>query len=69
MRKFYLIFGLFIWTFAAWSQVTISPYPFSVNEEITITVDANSADTDCNGFSNPSKVYIHSGIGTDSDAW
>lgn len=69
MKKFYLIVGLFLWTLASWSQVTITPYPFSVGEEITVTVDANSGDTDCNGFSNPSKVYLHSGIGTDADPW
>src|SRR5690606_29059854 len=38
-------------------------------ESITITVDENSNATDCNGFNNPTKVYIHSGIGDDSDAW
>ena len=69
MKKFYLILGLIVWTCTAWSQVTITPFPFSVSEEITVTVDANSTDTDCNGFSNPSKVYLHSGIGTISDAW
>ena len=56
------------WGFT-FGQVTISPYPFEVNQNITITVDANSSLTDCNGFSTPSKVYIHSGIGNDSDPW
>lgn len=68
MKKF-LLFGLLLSTVASWSQVTIEPFPFAVDQEITITVDANSNDTDCNGFSNPSKVYLHSGIGTDADPW
>jgi len=50
-------------------QVTITPNPFEVNESITITVDANSNATDCNGFSNPTKVYMHSGIGTETNPW
>jgi glycosidase len=50
-------------------QVTITPNPFEVNQSITITVDANSTATTCNGFSNPSKVYLHSGIGNDGDPW
>lgn len=69
MIKNYIFLIFLSICFSSVGQVTISPYPFSVSEEITITVDVNSADTDCNGFSNPSKVYIHSGIGTDSDAW
>jgi len=51
------------------SQVTITPNPFQINESITITVDANSVATDCNGFSNPNKVYIHSGVGPESNPW
>ncbi len=51
------------------SQVTISPTPFDVNQSITITVDTNSSATDCNGFSSPAKVYLHSGLGDNSNAW
>ncbi|MDF0715936.1 alpha-amylase family glycosyl hydrolase [Muricauda sp. 334s03] len=68
MKKF-LLFGFLIWSMASWSQVTIQPYPFAVDQEITVTVDANSNETDCNGLSNPGKVYLHSGIGTDVDPW
>lgn len=50
-------------------QVTITPNPFEVNQSITITVDINSSATNCNSISNPSKVYLHSGIGNDSDPW
>ncbi|MCK5679001.1 MAG: hypothetical protein KAH72_11075, partial [Flavobacteriaceae bacterium] len=65
-KLLFLLLGL---PFLLSSQVTISPTPFEVNQSITITVDANSNATDCNGFSNPAKVYMHSGIGDDSDAW
>lgn len=53
----------------SFSQVTISPNPFEVDESITITLDTNSSATDCNGFSSPTKVYIHSGVGDDSNAF
>lgn len=54
------------WVFA---QVTINPTPIEVDQPVTITVDTNSTATDCNGFSSPNKVYIHSGIGDDTDPW
>jgi len=50
-------------------QVTTNPSPIEVNQPVTITVDANSTATDCNGFSNPTKVYMHAGIGDDTNAW
>lgn len=53
----------------SFSQVTINPDPFEVNESITITLNINSSATDCNGFSNPSKVYMHSGVGDGSNAF
>ena len=55
-----------LWLFA---QVTTNPSPIEVDQSLTITVDANSTATDCNGFSNPNKVYIHSGIGDDTNPW
>jgi len=60
---------LFFAPILVFSQVTISPSTFNVNQSITITIDANSNATDCNGFSNPAKVYMHSGIGDNSDPW
>ncbi|WP_299273099.1 alpha-amylase family glycosyl hydrolase [uncultured Psychroserpens sp.] len=51
------------------AQITLNPGAFEVNQEITITVDINSTDSDCNGFSNPTKVYMHSGIGDDTNAF
>ncbi|WP_437396999.1 alpha-amylase family glycosyl hydrolase [Flagellimonas lutimaris] len=68
MKKL-LLFSFLIFSIASWSQVTIEPFPFAVDEEIAVTVDANSNATDCNGFSSPGKVYLHSGIGTDLDPW
>jgi glycosidase len=56
-------------TLLSFGQVTISPTPFEVNQSITITVDINSSASNCNGLSNPSKVYMHSGIGDDNDPW
>lgn len=56
---------------SSYAQVTIRPFPFDINQEaaITITLDANSNATDSNGFNNPNKVYLHSGVGSDSNAW
>lgn len=68
MKKVLFLLGMF-WSLATVAQVTIEPFPFSVGEAITVTVDATSGDTDCNGFTAPSKVYLHSGIGTDVDPW
>ena len=49
-------------------QVTISPSTFDVTNPITITV--SFASPTCNGMgTNPAKVYMHSGIGTDLNAW
>ncbi len=67
MKK--IIFLLIWFPFILFSQVTISPTPFDVNQSITITVDINSSATDCNDFSNPTKVYMHSGIGDNFNAW
>ena len=51
------------------SQITIDPNPFEINQSVTITVDINSNDTNCNSISNPSSVYMHAGIGDDSSPW
>ncbi len=68
MKKL-LLFLFISSTFIVSSQVTITPNPFEVNESITITVDVNSTATDTNTMSNPNKVYIHSGVGPESDPW
>lgn len=51
------------------SQVTITPNPFEVDESITITLDINSTATDCDGFTSPNKVYMHSGVGDSDNAF
>lgn len=51
------------------AQVSTSPSTIEIDQQITITVDVNSTATNCNGMNNPNKVYLHSGVGTDSDAW
>ena len=67
--KLKLLSLLFFLPFIVASQVTISPSSFDVDQSITITIDVNSSATDCNKFNNPTKVYMHSGIGDDSNAW
>jgi 1,4-alpha-glucan branching enzyme len=68
MKKIIWYFFIFS-SFVINAQVSISPSTFEVNQSITITVDLNSTETDCNGLNNPSKVYMHSGIGDNSDAF
>jgi len=69
MKKFTLIFLLGFYTLATFSQVVTSPTPIEVDVAVTITVDTNSTATDCNGFSSPASVYLHSGIGDDANPW
>lgn len=65
MKKITLFIFL-LTSFVSFSQVTISPSTFEVNQSITITVDINSVASDCNGFNSPTKVYMHSGVATDN---
>lgn len=69
MKKNFLaivaLLGLCLTSFA---QVTISPAVFNVNDPITIT--ASFAGATCNSMgSNPAKVYMHAGIGDDTNAF
>tara|TARA_A100001234_G_scaffold176299_1_gene158017 strand:+ start:6180 stop:9038 length:2859 start_codon:yes stop_codon:yes gene_type:complete len=52
-----------------YTQLSTNPSPFEVNQSVTITIDEYSSDTNCNGFNSPNKVYMHSGIGNDSQPW
>ncbi len=62
---FTFIFSLMCSVFG-YSQVTISPAVFEVNEQITIT--ASFASPTCNTMgANPAKVYMHAGIGNDAN--
>lgn len=67
MKKITLLFLLI--TSLGFSQVTITPSTFEVTESITISINASSTDTDCNGLNNPTKVYMHSGVGTNVNAF
>lgn len=49
-------------------QVTISPATFDVTDEITITVSFASATCNTMG-NNPAKVYMHAGIGNETNAF
>jgi 1,4-alpha-glucan branching enzyme len=67
MKKITLLL-LFI-TSLGFSQVTITPNTFEITESITISIDATSSATDCNSLSNPTKVYMHAGVGDATNAW
>ncbi|MGY6649073.1 alpha-amylase family glycosyl hydrolase [Wenyingzhuangia sp. IMCC45574] len=71
IHKFLKAILLLVGCISSYAQVTISPFPFEIDQEtpITITVDPNSTATDSNGFNNPSKVYMHSGVGSDANPW
>lgn len=64
-----LCFIITLISISAFSQVTLSVGAIEVDEPVTITVDANSTGSNCNGLNNPTKVYMHSGIGNNSDAF
>ncbi len=67
MKKIYLLF-LFLAGFMMNAQVSISPETFEVDEEITITVDLSQDE--CNGIpTSATKVYMHSGIGNEANAF
>lgn len=68
MKKILLLLLLF--SFYANSQVSLSVGAIEVDQPVTITLDINNMiDTNCNGFANPNKVYMHSGIGDNSNAF
>ena len=69
MKKFRLSILLACFSLLSFSQVTIAPNPFEVNESITITLNINNGSTDCNGLVNPNKVYMHSGVGDGANAF
>ncbi|QDO93545.1 T9SS type A sorting domain-containing protein [Formosa sediminum] len=69
MKKTLLAFLLLVTTSFTYAQVTTSPTTFNTSEAVTITVNILSTETNCNTLSNPSKVYMHSGIGDDANPW
>ena len=56
MKKILFIFLLPV---IAYTQVITNPSTIEINQQITITVDTNNTDSDCNGFNSPEKVYLH----------
>jgi hypothetical protein len=68
MKKIILVCLYLFFVTANAQQITVSPAIFQVNEPITIT--ASFASPTCNEMgTNPSKVYMHSGIGTEANPW
>ncbi len=47
------------------ADIIVTPYPFGINDEITITIKSKNS---CNDLS-AEKMYIHSGIGTETAPW
>ena len=68
MKEKIAILLIFFSTYC-YTQLSTNPSPFEVNQPVTITVDINSSDTNCNSISNPDSVYMHAGIGDDSSPW
>lgn len=69
MKKVLLL--IFLISSYSFSQVvSLSVGAIEVDQPVTITLDINNTtDTNCNGFMNPNKVYMHSGIGDNSNAF
>ena len=63
-----LLHLLLFLTISSYSQVTISPAVFNVTDQITITVSFPTNSCNTMG-SSPAKVYMHSGIGNDTNAF
>ncbi|MDD2985067.1 alpha-amylase family glycosyl hydrolase [Flavobacterium sp.] len=68
MKKYIVIFILSLFSGIVSGQVTITPSTFNVTDQITITV--STAAQACNLMgTNPAKVYMHAGIGDDTNAF
>lgn len=67
-RNYVFTFLLALISSLLYAQVTITPAIFNVDDQITITV--STASQACNLIgTNPSKVYMHAGIGDDVNAF
>ena len=69
MRKKLLFITLLFISLFIKAQVTLSVSAIEVDKPVTITVDINSTQSNCNGLNNPTKVYMHAGIGNKSNAF
>ncbi|MDP5092652.1 MAG: hypothetical protein NWQ17_05050, partial [Polaribacter sp.] len=61
MRKKLLFITLLFISLFTKAQVTLNVSAIEVDKPVTITVDINSTQSNCNGLSNPAKVYMHAG--------
>jgi glycosidase len=68
MKKYIYIFILSLFSGIVSGQVTITPSTFNVTDQITITVSTAAQACNLMGTS-PSKVYMHAGIGDDTNAF
>lgn len=68
MKKLLLLFFI-TFSLTQNSQVTFNVDAIEIDEPVTITIDTNSSATNCNGFNNPTKVYMHAGIGDKNNAF
>ena len=59
----------FLLSFYSNGQITTSPDPVEVDQQVTITVDINSSDTDCNGMSESQQSVHALRAGDDSNPW
>jgi hypothetical protein len=68
MKKNILLLFAFVYSLFSYAQVTVTPSTFNVTDPITITV--NLAQSSCNSIpSTSNKVYMHAGIGDDTNAF
>ena len=63
MKKLAFIFSTFLISISTMAQVSIEPRCFKDTDEIVITYDATKGTT---GLIGATKVYMHSGVITDS---
>ena len=68
MKKYIIIFILSLFSGFVSAQVTITPSTFNVTDQITITVSTAAQACNLMGTS-PTKVYMHAGIGDDTNAF
>ena len=69
MKKTLLFFTLLLISITIKAQVSFNVNAIEMDEPVTITVDVNSTASNCNGFNNPTKVYMHAGIGDKTNAF
>jgi hypothetical protein len=67
-KNYFFSILLSFFSFISFGQVTISPSTFNVTDVITITVSFPTNACNTMG-SSPAKVYMHSGIGDDTNAF